>query len=797
MFFKSVLNPMLCWLSFIIFFVVIACGSTHIRAFSTGTELNQTPNLTPQVATMADFWAGNAEWKFQHELDMYKPETFAVGVKNPFKVTGLSKPVDIDPVQDQIVQIESGGGSRIKVVGDTWYWFHRIIYYNEHCQKPINVSTIYPGVSEFRLGTGVKVSKDLGKTWTYTREIVPPLDNTAVGCQGIDGDFFYDNIQNRWYSLFQCLESTYTNFEVAGCLAFKDGSDPVGDWNITSLSGGSPRVIKRLTTGNKMYETSSPICANRDPNIYRCANTKYGDDGTFEIIDRDGAGGYYVGFHNYDPYTQEGTRGLVRASGDFQTYTSAGPTDAILGKKDLASWREDFHDTKGFGAMSTMKEGGYYYGFVDGFDVSLQCRANTDQNWDFGLYRTTSLTNSNWETFSQNPVFYSDDTVNNTGCDLQYIALFKDNTGQIWSNFMRRNKKEDAAFQGEIMGFYKLVKKQSVLANGDYWKCYTENWNGSGSNIYHYFGDTSIKLKDPMTETTGDASDRNCRLNLDCTVINCLNQTSFQFLDLITDKNAIYFDLKAKSNGGVGKFQVRVFLRDSNQNVIKDFTKVFDTTTEYQAFKGSVEIGAGVTKASYEIMPISGNLFFDENNLIPFNAVIAQPVVLNLDLKVILQSAYISTTGKMKTTLRNRNLIPLNSLATLPVDTVDWITVELRQNNVPIESKEFLLKETGLIDSVTFTQLAGDYQIVIKHRNHLSIKAFVTLGADINTVDLSSTPLKHGNVKYDSGINSQDRVKMKATTDTLGQYRVEDLNFDGDVTSKDRNIGKSLTDAVE
>jgi hypothetical protein len=312
-----------------------------------------------------------------------------------------------------------------------------------------------------------------------------------------------------------------------------------------------------------------------------------------------------------------GVRGIVKTK-DFVTYANAGINDATFGKSDMLSWRESWNNPIGIGAGNTLKEGDKYYTVVEGADKGLACATN--QNWDVGIFRTNNLTSTNWEQYPErNPIFYSDD-LDPQVCNIQYVSIFRSPDGGI--NYFQNR---DGSNNLEEFYFYKLYKKQSILKNGDFWKCFTEDWGGSSINVQNYFGDKSIKIKNPIPQTPTDSSDGNCRLNLDCGIITCLNQTLFQFADLPTDKNAIYFDLKAKSKGGAGKFQVRVFLRDKNNAVISEFTKVFDTTTNYQTFKGSTIYDAGITKVSYEIMPISGNLFFDENNLIPFSAVIKPP----------------------------------------------------------------------------------------------------------------------------------------------------------------------------
>jgi hypothetical protein len=120
---------------------------------------------------------------------------------------------------------------------------------------------------------------------------------------------------------------------------------------------------------------------------------------------------------------------------------------------------------------------------------------------------------------------------------------------------------------------------------------------------------------------------------------------------------------------------------------------------------------------------------------------------LNVPVKVFLQGSYTSP-NIMKTVLAQKNLIPATqpygdllygpvfkyygneTNANMPSNAVDWVLVELRNQvtDTSLYKKAGLLLNTGQIVDADGSSLfamdsvpPGDYYIIIKHRNHLSI----------------------------------------------------------------------------
>ena len=117
-----------------------------------------------------------------------------------------------------------------------------------------------------------------------------------------------------------------------------------------------------------------------------------------------------------------------------------------------------------------------------------------------------------------------------------------------------------------------------------------------------------------------------------------------------------------------------------------------------------------------------------------------------VDLRVFLEGAYDSQNMNSNITIPSAqpfNTAPWNYSETITAnignDIVDWVLVELRTGASPatattiIKQKAGLLKNDGtIVDADGFTNLnfdvaAGDYYIVIYHRNHLPIMSPTTI----------------------------------------------------------------------
>lgn len=202
------------------------------------------------------------------------------------------------------------------------------------------------------------------------------------------------------------------------------------------------------------------------------------------------------------------------------------------------NWRENWNSGGpiGFGNASTLYENGYYYTVSEGPDINLGCIAG--QNWDLGLFRSASLTNTNWEQLpAGNPFLYSSKLVETSDgktmpCSLAYANLFRDPlTQNIYLMYGRSSYNND--FDG--IYFYQLVPKNNLLQNGDLWKCDSENWLqiSPGKNT------TSLTIE----RIPNKSSDYNCYLAANCGASSCeAGQSVYQDVDIssLSPRNISY-----------------------------------------------------------------------------------------------------------------------------------------------------------------------------------------------------------------------------------------------------------------
>lgn len=124
------------------------------------------------------------------------------------------------------------------------------------------------------------------------------------------------------------------------------------------------------------------------------------------------------------------------------------------------------------------------------------------------------------------------------------------------------------------------------------------------------------------------------------------------------------------------------------------------------------------------------------------------PCTYSLQGRVWLQGPYLSATGRMDTTLRNKEILPLiqpytitpwnyngtesvGSITTVPLNVCDWILVEARRGSdttLVERHAAWVLSDGQLVgvggsNNINFTNLNdnNNYFIALRHRNHLDI----------------------------------------------------------------------------
>ncbi len=190
------------------------------------------------------------------------------------------------------------------------------------------------------------------------------------------------------------------------------------------------------------------------------------------------------------------------------------------------------------------------------------------------------------------------------------------------------------------------------------------------------------------------------------------------------------------------------------------------------------------------------------------------------DIKVFLEGPYNGT--NMDINLKNNNLIPLTSpysedprsVTAIPDNIVDWVLVELREsaNGPAVTSKSAFLRNDGKIvgddgnSKITLNKSAGNYYIVVKHRNHLaamsanavalpnaSVYDFSSSGSQAfgtnGTKDLGSGVfgLYGGDSNSDEFIDADDFMGIDNNM-FQNNYSDSDTNCDGFIDSADFTV---------
>lgn len=348
--------------------------------------------------TMTDYWNGKADWRLYYN----------------------------QPISDW----HAAAGTSISVVNDTWFWFQRYHQWD----------------GDHQLGTECRKSTNKGLTWSQPVKVIEPTPGTPWSRMATDGDFYYDEKTNKWRCLFQSLGDTggWTCSYLE-----RNGADPMGPFS-------TPSDFKNPAIDAK--EIWSQIADSPNKNCVKLSGGKLNqifDEGTPEIVLRED-NTFYVTFHgaSWVGLSIYGFRGIAKTT-DFQTYTPAAP-DCIMSAYDTnewnVAWQGDLNGNPGsigVGAVTYLKEGPYWYTLIEGADKSL---LGTDgQNWTFGMLRSTSLTSTKWENWSDNPV--PTFAPHKELLEWQYANLFKDDNA-TYCAINKANPEPERSFR-----IYKLVWK--------------------------------------------------------------------------------------------------------------------------------------------------------------------------------------------------------------------------------------------------------------------------------------------------------------------------------------------------
>lgn len=509
------------------------------------------------LATMAEYWNGEAEWVF-----LRKDTAASTGIVSYFD------------------------GTQVKMMNDgTWYLFNRKWGTAAGC----------PGGAG--LDTQVRKSTDKGQTWSAPVMVLEHTPGTAYECAATDGDVWYNAAEDKWHYLFQCISATSP---WGGCLLSRSGSDPMGPFTIAP-SGGNP-VVSPGEMWNQICDVSTDHCSILAGGVRRVF-----DEGTFNIFNYDGTY-YWVAFHGYDGV--RGYRGIAKTA-DFQNWIAGDPSqgvpaDAVSDVYDSAGWRESWQSggTIGAGAGNMFMEGGYYYHLVESSDLNLGCTPN--QNWNYGLYRSTSLTNTTWDQFpGGNPIIYSSHAVEGTSiplCNIQYASIVQDPTDNaIYMIYGRRSA--DPEYDG--IYWYRLEKSSNLLENANFWRADTHFWNrlGTGTNWH------AKRLPNLSVDGTPFLA-TNCGGT--CSPTNSI----FQDVSIAGGTSGqLHFGGKYRSVGTTGSLELVIRQMDNSHTILQTDIVPVTTLSSWSAVADTVPLLAATRIIRYEFYLRSSNTEFYADDL--------------------------------------------------------------------------------------------------------------------------------------------------------------------------------------
>jgi hypothetical protein len=298
-----------------------------------------------------------------------------------------------------------------------WYAFNRTsaVNLNERQISACNKANRAP------LEVVVRASSDLGITWTDPNVVATPSASPPAPdyCEIVDGAAFFDAETDIWHYLGQCINES-SNWNL--CHYTRSGLSPLGAF---SADPANPVV-----SGGQLW---GQICSG----IAKACPKTMRDEGTPQILRKNGQGYFYVTFHgaNYSAVIT-GARGAARTR-DFVHWEVVAddlPGDAMLSAADCSGWNAGWASGGciGEGAARIIRSDGLYYMLTEASDHSLACVAG--QIWVFGLLRSPTLAASaGWQNYGSNPIV-SDENSSPVGCALQYMNFIRDR-GELFLEF--------------------------------------------------------------------------------------------------------------------------------------------------------------------------------------------------------------------------------------------------------------------------------------------------------------------------------------------------------------------------
>lgn len=502
--------------------------------------------------TLADYWRGEARWTLDRK---WTARTLA-----------QERPYD---------------GAHIEIVGDHWYLFNRRRY-PESCANGLA-----------KMGVQVRESTDRGASWSEPVPVIEPAAESEWACAATDGDAFYDAGEERWHYLFQCLDASTSDDDGDwnGCYLEREGDSPMG--RFSAPEGAINPVIR----SGDLWRS---ICDPGDDCARPAGEPPVEDEGTFNIFGFDGRD-YWVAFHGFDGVrgyrTVAKTPTFMRGSYAVDGTAPGLPSDSILDASDALGFRERWIGAPvGAGAGTIVSEDGLYYALAEFPDVSLNC---TDgQNWNVGLFRSTSLASTTWEAFpAGNPIVSSSRTGEAGGhpraCNVLYPTLFQDPGSGTWYLMHGRSTADPAH---DAIYVYRLERERSLLVNGDFWRDDAAGWSPAPNSAVNV-----AVHRDPNGSPDGTPY-----VAFNCGGAACSPQASL-FQDVTVDAAAagrrFEFGGSFRTDGPPASVALAVHQLDVGGNVIASDSVEIRAGPTYATRSADARIEDGARTLRYQLYP--------------------------------------------------------------------------------------------------------------------------------------------------------------------------------------------------
>ncbi len=258
--------------------------------------------------------------------------------------------------------------------------------------------------------------------------------------------------------------------------------------------------------------------------------------------------------------------------------------------------------------------------------------------------------------------------------------------------------------------------------------------------------------------------------------------------NIIINSQTSTYDFWAGSLGGIVDFDYNLFFNNPNQptepNSVYADPQFVDPASDWhlQGTSPAIEAGIGYTFTGYYGEDIEVTKDWDGSiRTVPWDMGIYEfsggpPTYIQPDICLWMEGPYDQNTGKMRTTLKQKNILPDNGQpysvspwnqtgnngsgwSTLyPSTMVDWVKVGFRSDvsaaSTVVSTTAWLMEDGCLVfleEELLESYVGNTYYIIVEHRNHLAVMTptAITLNGDVLSYDF-----RNGNSYTGGGVGA-------------------------------------------